>query len=441
MDTPVIHDPYTPLADGAGASETSFAVNLAALVLSVGLASLAFLGGVKKPLELCILLVVALLVTSVSLETLCFRRSALRRLRVRSPLSFARVAFRETGLLATFGVIALAYWLFPAFGVKDMTLHYYPFLTFVVPALLALSVPYFCLMDLVDAEEEDALCRVGRAILTFRPTMTRFEFANFARSWLVKAFWLSLMQPAFVEKIRVFLQYRYDRLAGSPLEIYAFATAVCFGIDLCYAASGYALNFRLFNTHTRTAEPTLAGWAAAICCYWPFWAVLFCPYFFKYETAVNWTALFPTGSALWWTWAALIVGLEFLYAMATVAGGIRFSNLTYRGLWNTGPYRWTKHPAYVFKNISWWLIAMPFAVNSGAAAVKCTLLLLGVNAIYFLRARTEERHLSHYPEYVAYALAMNERSIFRWCAKLLPFLRYRAPGEETLWITAASSRP
>ena len=113
--------------------------------------------------------------------------------------------------------------------------------------------------------------------------------------------------------------------------------------------------------------------------------------------------------------------------MATVAAGIRFSNLTYRGLWNTGPYRWTKHPAYVFKNVSWWLVSLPFIANSGAAAVKCSLLLLGVNALYFLRAKTEEAHLSHYPEYVAYATAMNDKSIFRWCAKLLPFLKYRPP--------------
>ena len=115
--------------------------------------------------------------------------------------------------------------------------------------------------------------------------------------------------------------------------------------------------------------------------------------------------------------------------MATISAGIRFSNLTYRGLWNTGPYRWTKHPAYVFKCVSWWLIYVPFLVHSGADAVKCTLLLVCVDVIYYWRAKTEERHLSHYPEYVAYALEMNERSIFRWAARLLPFLRYRKPDE------------
>ena len=43
----------------------------------------------------------------------------------------------------------------------------------------------------------------------------------------------------------------------------------------------------------------------------------------------------------------------------------------------------------------------------------------------YLRAKTEERHLSHYREYVEYAQMMNDKSIFRWVAKLLPFLKYK----------------
>ena len=68
---------------------------------------------------------------------------------------------------------------------------------------------------------------------------------------------------------------------------------------------------------------------------------------------------------------------------------------------------------------------MPFMAASPLMAVKLSLLLLLNNVIYYLRARTEERHLSHYPEYVAYALEMNEKSIFRWVAKLMPFLKYK----------------
>ena len=133
---------------------------------------------------------------------------------------------------------------------------------------------------------------------------------------------------------------------------------------------------------------------------------------------------------------AAFLGVAFV--SATVAAGIRFSNLTYRGLWNTGPYRLTKHPAYVAKNIVWWLMFMPFVISSGMQAVRYSVLLLLVNGLYYLRARTEERHLSHYPEYVAYALEMNRKSIFRGVAKLLPFLAYRPPKEEDLVFRVSS---
>ena len=422
-------NPYHPLdGKGTASSETSFVVNLSALILSVCILGVCHEMGMRDLTHLFVVLLVSLLVFSVGLERMLYpETSALGRIRFRRRLSLRRVVYREVALVVTFGVIGFCYWLLPLFAFKDFTQHYFPFLKLVVPWILAGSVPYFCLMDRCDPDEDDVYCRVGRAILQFRCTVTRFELANYARSWLVKAFWLGLMQPAMIEKLRWLVAGDWHKLAGKPVEVYAAATALCFFIDLCYASVGYVTNLKMFNTHTRTAEPTLLGWAVTLVCYWPFWAVLFHPYFLKYDTAHRWLTCCASGSAIWWGWAGAIILLEFLYALATVAAGIRFSNLTYRGLWNTGPYRWTKHPAYVFKNLSWWLISVPFLGNGWETAVKGSVLLFGLNVIYFLRARTEERHLSRYPEYVAYALEMNERSIFRWCARFVPFLRYRPP--------------
>jgi protein-S-isoprenylcysteine O-methyltransferase Ste14 len=74
-----------------------------------------------------------------------------------------------------------------------------------------------------------------------------------------------------------------------------------------------------------------------------------------------------------------------------------------RGIITSGPYRWLKHPAYLSKNLSWWLISVPFlAQASYAEAVRHSILLLLVNGIYLLRAITEERHLSWDEDYVAY---------------------------------------
>src|SRR3546814_20885855 len=57
--------------------------------------------------------------------------------------------------------------------------------------------------------------------------------------------------------------------------------------------------------------------------------------------------------ALQWLLGGWLVLLTAIYAWATVAFGLRFSNLTHRGILTHGPYRWTRHPAYLSKNLFW----------------------------------------------------------------------------------------
>lgn len=87
--------------------------------------------------------------------------------------------------------------------------------------------------------------------------------------------------------------------------------------------------------------------------------------------------------------------LTGVYAWATVVFGIRFSNLTYRGVLTHGPYRFTRHPAYLSKNLFWWASVLPFLVSNGSLvdAVRNCVCLALVNGIYYWRARTEEAHL------------------------------------------------
>jgi protein-S-isoprenylcysteine O-methyltransferase Ste14 len=91
-------------------------------------------------------------------------------------------------------------------------------------------------------------------------------------------------------------------------------------------------------------------------------------------------------------------------------------------------YRFTKHPAYVSKNLSWWLASTPWVVGGGTfwEAVRRCVLLGCVNFIYFMRARTEERHLSGDPTYVAYAQWMNEHGVLAFLGRWLPALRYQS---------------
>jgi protein-S-isoprenylcysteine O-methyltransferase Ste14 len=124
---------------------------------------------------------------------------------------------------------------------------------------------------------------------------------------------------------------------------------------------------------------------------------------------VIWLGGWPIATALL---GAVLVFLTAVYAWATIAFGIRFSNLTHRGILTHGPYAWTKHPAYVSKNLFWWLATMPFLAASGSPidAIRNSALLAAVTAIYYWRAKTEEKHLSADPAYRDYAAWMERNA-------------------------------
>lgn len=97
---------------------------------------------------------------------------------------------------------------------------------------------------------------------------------------------------------------------------------------------------------------------------------------------VHWLGGMPLAMALL---GFVLVALTAIYAWATVAFGIRFSNLTHRGILTHGPYAWTKHPAYVSKNLFWWLSTMPFLATTGSLvdAVRNTVVLGLVSGVYY----------------------------------------------------------
>ena len=194
-------------------------------------------------------------------------------------------------------------------------------------------------------------------------------------------------------------------IGGAAVVFYGFRQAFdllhdgLFTVDLLYAMVGYALTSRLIDAQIRSSEPTLLGWAVTLVCYTPFWGMLR-PAYFDYDDADAWGTLLGGHPMLYTVWGSVILALLAVYVLSTIYFGTRFSNLTYRGLLSSGPYRLCKHPAYVCKNLSWWLIAVPVVSSQGwQAAVRNSLRLLLVNLIYFARARTEERHLGRYPEY------------------------------------------
>jgi protein-S-isoprenylcysteine O-methyltransferase Ste14 len=225
----------------------------------------------------------------------------------------------------------------------------------------------------------------------------------------------------------------WSAIAHDPVRVGVSLFELLFLIDVQIGTVGYLLTLRPLDAHIRSGNPLLAGWVAALMCYPPFvFAFMGRGGVIQYEYQTEGWGFWLTGHpAVLWAWAGALVLLTACYAWATVAFGIRFSNLTYRGVLTNGPYRFTRHPAYLSKNLFWWGSAMPFLVTNGSLleAVRNTLFLGLVSGIYFWRAKTEEAHLlAEDPKYRAYHAWMQQHgAITAPLAKLMGRARPRQP--------------
>jgi protein-S-isoprenylcysteine O-methyltransferase Ste14 len=180
-----------------------------------------------------------------------------------------------------------------------------------------------------------------------------------------------------------------------------------FVVDVLVFAVGYGVEHPRLGNEIRSVEPTLLGWLAALMCYPPLgWLTSTALGWYSFELPQFRLPTLQVAAAV-----AMLLGVG-VYAWATVAMGLRGSNLTNRGIVTTGPYRWIRHPAYVAKNLSWWIGATPlllkFASTDPWRLVPAILGTAAWSGIYVLRALTEERHLGSDPDYQAY------RSQVRW---------------------------
>jgi protein-S-isoprenylcysteine O-methyltransferase Ste14 len=113
---------------------------------------------------------------------------------------------------------------------------------------------------------------------------------------------------------------------------------------------------------------------------------------------------------------AMMLLSYLVYMAATLHFGVRFSNLTHRGIVRSGLYGLVRHPAYAAKNFAWWCVMFPAIVYSGLhtgwqLALAQTLGLLLMSLVYYWRAITEERHLRADPAYCDYCRRVRYRFI------------------------------
>lgn len=286
----------------------------------------------------------------------------------------------------------------------------------VVPLLLAAGAVMLLLGMLRPELLGATVVPTGRAVQALlRLRWPAPDERNALLGWCVKCFFLPLML-AWSWNWLAGLEFRLPH--GGSLYWYVLGMTLLYTVDTSFGVIGYVSTAKCLGGEIRSVDATVLGWLSALVCYPPL-SVLVLDTWLIARNAQDWRRWLEDGSTAAMIWAASILLLTAIYTWATVVFGPRFSNLTHRGIITHGPFRWSKHPAYISKNLSWWLISVPFVAKDGVGqAVLACLAMLAVNGVYWVRARTEERHLRQDPQYRDYADWIARHGLFaRLCRR------------------------
>jgi protein-S-isoprenylcysteine O-methyltransferase Ste14 len=295
-----------------------------------------------------------------------------------------------------------------------------PFFYVFAPAVFVLSIPCFWLVEKFardggPCDEFLVLARCARRVIL--PSSATDAWAavcnlhvrNLFLGLLVKFFYVPLMFTWCTsgwENDWAPLAYPFhgwnspEDIAANVFIINTVLLMFMIAAEVSVALVGYLTSLRLLDSQVTTAEPTLFGWMMALACYPPFNAVLG-------YISVGGRDLWPERVCRDLPVFSMVAGicsilLMGVYSWATFCFGFRFSNLTNRGIVCCGPYRYVRHPAYICKNTAWWIACVPYMLYRPSSIPLCIFGLLVTNAIYGLRAWTEERHLMREPHYREY---------------------------------------
>lgn len=328
----------------------------------------------------------------------------------KNPVYIADFWVKLVGLAASFSILALFY------STADLYRGnwYQPFFSLLGDywlIILSIILTVVTLVHFSMRHPRDGMWHLGRVILSFgRQSMHARDLKSYLLGLGVKGFFLPLMFCYLVNDWG-YLQSQSLWKAQDFQQVYAYLYRFAFFLDLTIVTIGYATATRLLTSQIRWAETTVSGWLVCLICYAPFWQLMSRSYFNYVEDGFAWGDWLWDYPVLYGLWGGTILFFLSIYSLTAARMGLRFSNLTYRGLACDFPYNISKHPSYISKNITWWMISIPFiAVDFRAGLANC-LALLGVNLIYFARARHEERCLSRAPSYRAYMRHVNENGL------------------------------
>ncbi|MBP7862520.1 isoprenylcysteine carboxylmethyltransferase family protein [bacterium] len=363
-------------------------------------------------------------VAMVAIEILVFkthqRNFDFSNKRVLDKVAWQRVLARFLALIICFVISAFVVvpmtFLFPAF---------LPFYILFAPLIILGAIPYFILCERFAKTETnsptDEILLLSQIIMpglagvsSETEQMKKEHMLNLLRGIIIKSYFIPFMTAScstywglWQMKTISLIQSLGSNLHGVPAgllgrEIFMPLLEFTIVVDITIAMLGYISSCRLLDTQFTSADPHPSGWIAALACYPPFnlifetmllnhvcYEQLEITHYISHPLILN-------------TVSVICLVLISIYSLATVMFGLRFSNLTNRGIITSGPYKIVRHPAYIAKNTFWWFAMMPWFVSSGVNCIGSVFILIVLNAFYVWRALTEEKHLmreEHYQEY------------------------------------------
>lgn len=239
------------------------------------------------------------------------------------------------------------------------------------------------------------------------------EEKNAILAWLVKLFFVPLMIIWISSNISEVINNLYysdlnfNNIINNFYSIFnsfLFITIfkIIIFIDLFFFTLWYLVESKYLWNKIKSVEPTMLWWVVAIVCYPPFnWAI---------DNFIWWySSDFPRFENIYLhIFLNIVLLISFaIYSRASISLWLKASNLTNRWIIEKWPYKYVRHPAYISKNIAWFIWAIPLIILNIKNLDFFNLIIIFLSlwawmSIYYMRAITEERHLEMDKDYVEY---------------------------------------
>ncbi len=232
-------------------------------------------------------------------------------------------------------------------------------------------------------------------------------------SWFVKMFFAPLMiiwltSHIFTMLNNMYLSYNDISILGQSFLTYfnkhffwLFLSMILF-FDVLFFTIWYLVEIPKLKNKIKSVDATILWWFVVLICY---------PPLNIYSANIIWwySQDFPTftNDYVHVILNILILILMWIFSWASISLWFKASNLTNRWIVKKGPYKYIRHPAYISKNIAWWIWWLPLLIwNLYLGQFQHFFIVLfwlsAWTFIYYLRAITEEKHLSLDDDYIEY---------------------------------------